>query len=162
MKKKSTKKKTFWTSDNILKLVFYILLVIVVILGIIVFIESKKENKKELANIVVPVQTKGTQSTITINADNLSKDYIIKVTNYRNNKINSKKLQYDVNVINNTSTNIKVTKNSSSNNLMVDNKNTIVKGENLKSTIKEDVYYHISLDDDNVKNKETIVVRITS
>lgn len=115
------------------------------------------------ANIVIPVFEKDSSSSVTINADNLSSDYIIKVTNYRSDSVNSTKLNYSVNVLNGTSSSIKVLKNNSKDNLMVDNKNTIIEGESLKKNTKENVYYYIRIDDfSKVKKDEKIVVRIDS
>ena len=93
----------------------------------------------------------------------MSSDYIIKVTNYRSDSINKTKLNYSVNVLNGTSSSIKVLKNNSKDNLMVDNKNTIIENESLRKDIKENVYYYIRISDySKVKKDEKIVVRIDS
>lgn len=174
VKKKSTRgrkrkkvekkeKRSIFNLDNLLKLVFFILLILVIVLGVMVYKKDNEMSGKVTANIVIPVFEEGSSSSVTINADNLSSDYIIKVTNYRGDSINSSELKYSVNVLNSTSSSIQVLKNKSQDNLMVDNKNTIIEGETLKKDTKENVYYYIRINDySKVKKDEKIVVRIDS
>ncbi len=160
---KKDKKKSIFNLDNLLKLVFFILLILVIVLGVMVYKKDNEMSGKVTANIVIPVFEEGSSSSVTINADNLSSDYIIKVTNYRGDSINSSELKYSVNVLNSTSSSIQVFKNKSQDNLMVDNKNTIIEGESLKKDTKENVYYYIRINDySKVKKDEKIVVRIDS
>ena len=161
--KKDNKKKNLFTLDILLKLIFFVLLIVVIVLGVMVVKKNNESGSKVQANIVIPVFEKGSSSSVTINADNLSSDYIIKVTNYRSDSINKTKLNYSVNVLNGTSSSIKVLKNNSKDNLMVDNKNTIIENESLRKDIKENVYYYIRISDySKVKKDEKIVVRIDS
>lgn len=163
VEKKDNKKKNLFTLDNLLKLIFFVLLIVVIVLGVMVVKKNNESGSKVQANIVIPVFEKGSSSSVTINADNLSSDYIIKVTNYRSDSINKTKLNYSVNVLNGTSSSIKVLKNNSKDNLMVDNKNTIIENESLRKDIKENVYYYIRISDySKVKKDEKIVVRIDS
>lgn len=163
VEKKDNKKKNLFTLDNLLKLIFFVLLIVVIVLGVMVVKKDNESGSKVQANIVIPVFEKGSSSSVTINADNLSSDYIIKVTNYRSDSINKTKLNYSVNVLNGTSSSIKVLKNNSKDNLMVDNKNTIIENESLRKDIKENVYYYIRISDySKVKKDEKIVVRIDS
>lgn len=156
-------KRSIFNLDNLLKLVFFILLILVIVLGVMVYKKDNEMSGKVTANIVIPVFEEGSSSSVTINADNLSSDYIIKVTNYRGDSINSSELKYSVNVLNSTSSSIQVLKNNSHDNLMVDNKNTIIEGESLKKDTKENVYYYIRINDySKVKKDEKIVVRIDS
>lgn len=163
VEKKDNKKKNLFSVDNLLKLIFFVLLIVVIVLGVMVVKKDNESGSKVQANIVIPVFEKGSSSSVTINADNLSSDYIIKVTNYRSDSINKTKLNYSVNVLNGTSSSIKVLKNNSKDNLMVDNKNTIIENESLRKDIKENVYYYIRISDySKVKKDEKIVVRIDS
>ena len=163
VEKKDNKKKNLFSVDNLLKLIFFVLLIVVIVLGVMVVKKNNESGSKVQANIVIPVFEKGSSSSVTINADNLSSDYIIKVTNYRSDSINKTKLNYSVNVLNGTSSSIKVLKNNSKDNLMVDNKNTIIENESLRKDIKENVYYYIRISDySKVKKDEKIVVRIDS
>ena len=125
--------------------------------------KSRQTKKNKTANIVVPIYETSSQSSVTINADNLEKEYVIKITNYKNNEINKTDMNYNLNIINNTSSNIIVTKNNSSTNLITNQKKTIVKDEKLESNTKDDIYYHISVTDKSkIKNKENIIVQIES
>ena len=56
-----------------------------------------------------------------------------------------------------------VKKGKNGKNLMKDSKSTIISGEKLKKSVKENVYYYISVDNINkVKSKEKILFKIVS
>ncbi len=163
VKKENTKKES--NKVNILlQAIFFILLIVVVVLGILVVKKDNENKNKVVANIVVPVFEKDNQSSITINAETLTSDYIVKVTNYKSiDNINKEEFTYDVSVQNDTSANVIVKKGKNGKNLMKDPKSTIISGEKLKKSVKEDVYYYISVDDINkVKSKEKILFKIVS
>ena len=159
---RNTKKKVL-TTENILKFIFGLLLFVVIVLGIVVVKKSKEEKKIKNANIVIPIIEANQQSVVQINAENLEDKYIIRVSNYKDNKINKDVLEYSVNIINNTSSDVIVTKNDNNKNLMIDKNNTIIQKEQLKSNVKEDVFYYISVKNKNsIKNKENIIVKVES
>ncbi len=159
---RNTKKKVL-TTENILKFIFGLLLFVVIVLGIVVVKKSKEEKKIKNANIVIPIIEATQQSIVQINAENLEDKYIIRVSNYKDNKINKDVLEYSVNIINNTSSDVIVTKNDNNKNLMIDKNNTIIQKEQLKSNVKEDVFYYISVKNKNsIKNKENIIVKVES
>lgn len=159
---RNTKKKIL-TTENILKFIFGLLLFVVIVLGIVVVKKSKEEKKIKNANIVIPIIEATQQSIVQINAENLEDKYIIRVSNYKDNKINKDVLEYSVNIINNTSSDVIVTKNDNNKNLMIDKNNTIIQKEQLKSNVKEDVFYYISVKNKNsIKNKENIIVKVES
>lgn len=163
IKKENTKKES--NKVNILlQAIFFILLIVVVVLGILVVKKDNENKNKVVANIVVPVFEKDNQSSITINADALTSDYIVKVTNYKSiDNVNKEEFTYDVSIQNNTSANVIVKKGKNGKNLMKDSKNTIISGEKLKKSVKENVYYYISVDNINkVKSKEKILFKIVS
>lgn len=163
VKKENTKKES--NKVNILlQAIFFILLIVVVVLGILVVKKDNENKNKVVANIVVPVFEKDNQSSITINAETLTSDYIVKVTNYKSiDNINKEEFTYDVSVQNDTSANVIIKKGKNGKNLMKDSKSTIISGEKLKKSVKEDVYYYISVDDINkVKSKEKILFKIVS
>ena len=162
IKKENIKKENIKKESNkvniLLQAIFFILLIIVVV-------KKDNENKnKVVANIVVPVFEKDNQSSITINADALTSDYIVKVTNYKSiDNVNKEEFTYDVSIQNNTSANVIVKKGKNGKNLMKDSKSTIISGEKLKKSVKENVYYYISVDNINkVKSKEKILFKILS
>ena len=141
---RNTKKKVL-TTENILKFIFGLLLFVVIVLGIVVVKKSKEEKKIKNANIVIPIIEATQQSIVQINAENLEDKYIIRVSNYKDNKINKDVLEYSVNIINNTSSDVIVTKNDNNKNLMIDKNNTIIQKEQLKSNVKEDVFIILAL-----------------
>lgn len=162
--KKENIKKESDKVNILLQAIFFILLLVVVVLGILVVKKNNENKNKVVANIVVPVFEKDNQSSITINADALTSDYIVKVTNYKSiDNVNKEEFTYDVSIQNNTSTNVIVKKGKNGKNLMNDSKSTIISGEKLKKSVKENVYYYISVDDINkVKSKEKILFKIVS
>lgn len=168
IKKENIKKENIKKESNkvniLLQAIFFILLIVVVVLGILVVKKDNENKNKVVANIVVPVFEKDNQSSITINADALTSDYIVKVTNYKSiDNVNKEEFTYDVSIQNNTSANVVVKKGKNGKNLMKDSKSTIISGEKLKKSVKENVYYYISVDDINkVKSKEKILFKIVS
>ena len=167
-RKRAIKKENIKKESNkvniLLQAIFFILLLVVVVLGILVVKKNNENKNKVVANIVVPVFEKDNQSSITINADALTSDYIVKVTNYKSiDNVNKEEFTYDVSIQNNTSANVIVKKGKDGKNLMKDSKSTIISGEKLKKSVKENVYYYISVDDINkVKSKEKILFKILS
>ena len=168
IKKENIKKENIKKESNkvniLLQAIFFILLIVVVVLGILVVKKDNENKNKVVANIVVPVFEKDNQSSITINADALTSDYIVKVTNYKSiDNVNKEEFTYDVSIQNNTSANVIVKKGKNGKNLMNDSKSTIISGEKLKKSVKENVYYYISVDNINkVKSKEKILFKIVS
>ena len=168
IKKENIKKENIKKESNkvniLLQAIFFILLIVVVVLGILVVKKDNENKNKVVANIVVPVFEKDNQSSITINADALTSDYIVKVTNYKSiDNVNNEEFTYDVSIQNNTSANVIVKKGKNGKNLMKDSKSTIISGEKLKKSVKENVYYYISVDNINkVKSKEKILFKIVS
>lgn len=162
--KKENIKKESNKVNILLQAIFFILLLVVVVLGILVVKKDNENKNKVVANIVVPVFEKDNQSSITINADALTSDYIVKVTNYKSiDNVNKEEFTYDVSIQNNTSANVIVKKGKNGKNLMKDSKSTIISGEKLKKSVKENVYYYISVDNINkVKSKEKILFKIVS
>lgn len=167
-RKRTIKKENIKKESNkvniLLQAIFFILLIVVVVLGILVVKKDNENKNKVVANIVVPVFEKDNQSSITINAEALTSDYIVKVTNYKSiDNVNKEEFTYNVSIQNNTSANIIVKKGKNGKNLMKDSKSTIISGEKLKKSVKENVYYYISVDDINkVKSKEKILFKIVS
>ena len=167
-RKRTIKKENIKKESNkvniLLQAIFFILLIVVVVLGILVVKKDNENKNKVVANIVVPVFEKDNQSSITINAEALTSDYIVKVTNYKSiDNVNKEEFTYNVSIQNNTSANIIVKKGKNGKNLMKDSKSTIISGEKLKKSVKENIYYYISVDDINkVKSKEKILFKIVS
>lgn len=163
-KKSSLVKKYVINKDNYLYYIFFILLLIVVVLGIDVYITSKKVDKNK-GNIIVPVLKKGSSNVMTINLYNLASegDYAIKIANYRGDTINKESIGYNIVVDNDSSAKIKITKDSSGDNLMIDQLSTKIEGDLLKKNKKDyDIYHFSVIDDEGIKKDDQIVVKISS
>ena len=162
--KKVQEKENFFTSVKFLKIVFFILLIVVLVLGVMVYKAYLKDKKETHADIVIPVMKSGDEFAFNINAYELSKsnEYVFKITNYTNKKINSKKTSYRINIMNNTDSVISVTKNSSERNLMEKQKSTIVK-EVIESSKERDIFFHVKVKSSGKLSKnDLIAVRIES
>jgi hypothetical protein len=165
--KKAKGKKKLFTSDNILKVVFALLVILVIVLSVLVVNKNKNTKEEETANISVPIYETGTNNTISVNLKSLNevsgKEYILKVTNYKDNKLNSDKISYTITITNNTETKISVTKNSDTKNLMVDNSESVIEASMLSNTEKEAVYYHIKITKAiDLEENDTIDIKIAS
>ena len=165
-KKINTKKKVskkIINKDNYLYYVFFVLLIIVIILGILVY--KAKNNTIEKSNMLIPVYEKGQTNELDVNMYELanSKEYSIKIANYKNDKVNEEELEYSITVVNESDAYIKITKDKDTKNLMVDQDSTIIEGMKLGNKEKEYSIYHFSvIDKSKVKKDEKIHIKIVS
>ena len=165
-KKTNTKKKIskkIINKDNYLYYVFFVLLIIVIILGILVY--KAKNNTIEKSNMLIPVYEKGQTNELDVNMYELanSKEYSIKIANYKNDKVNEEELEYSITVVNESDAYIKITKDKDTKNLMVDQDSTIIEGMKLGNKEKEYSIYHFSvIDKSKVKKDEKIHIKIVS
>jgi hypothetical protein len=147
--KKSFKKENIFTQDNILKFIFYFLIVLVIVLFILVLRKESTKDSDVTANIVVPIYAEDTHNTVSVNLKALAnladKEYILKVTNYKNSTINTKEISYTITVLNDTDSTIEVYKDNGTRNLMSDEESSLVDANKLKIGEKQEVYYHIKL-----------------
>lgn len=144
--------------------VFSILIVCVAILGGMVFVKGK-EYKKNKSDIVVPILEDGTRSALNIDLKQLKKtgEYRVKITNYRGDKINESSMDYSITIRNVTSTDVKVTKDDSKDNLIVDKEATIIEGVGFGSSSKEEDVYHFTINDDSeIENDALISLEIVA
>lgn len=165
-KKINTKKKVskkIINKDNYLYYVFFVLLIIVIVLGILVY--KAKNNTIEKSNMLIPVYEKGQTNELDVNMYELanSKEYSIKIANYKNDKVNEEELEYSITVVNESDAYIKITKDKDTKNLMVDQDSTIIEGMKLGNKEKEYSIYHFSvIDKSKVKKDEKIHIKIVS
>ena len=160
---KTKNKENKSSSDKLLLIIFILLLIVVLVLGI--FVAKEKINNIENADISVPVYKEGQREVIIINVKELSKkeSYIIKIRNYMNNKINSERLYYSLEVENNTKTKIKVTKNNSKKDLMKNQSSTTIDGKKLKNDEEEEIFYKIEITEiSKIKDDDVITVVVQS
>lgn len=161
--KKKTIKQIIFNKENYLIYAFIALIIIVIILSILVYQASNK--KPDKANLSIPVYQEGLSEEFDINLKKLShkKYYSVKVRNDRNGKVNDKELPYEIIVVNNTKSKIKITKDEDDNNLMIDQKSTKIEGVKLKANEKdEDIYYFSVTDKEKIKEDDKIYVEIRS
>lgn len=160
----SNKIKKIVSSYAFLYSVFSILIVCVAVLAGMVFVKGK-EYKKNKSDIVVPILEDGTRSALNIDLKQLKKtgEYRVKITNYRGDKINNSSMDYSITVRNVTSTDVKVTKDDSKDNLIVDKEATIIEGVGFGSTSKEEDVYHFTINDDSeIENDALISLEIVA
>jgi len=144
-KVKTKNKKKVMLTDYLLLGLFIVLLVLVVVLFGMVFKKEKEQKNKIKADLVIPVFEKGNSSGFTINVASLIKDndYILKVTNTKNKKINSEELVYKITVENKSTAKIEVTKNDGVENLITNQEKTVLENQKLVKDKEHSVYYHI-------------------
>lgn len=163
--KTKDKKKSIFTTENILAAVFGILLIVVIVLGVMVFNKSRENKDKVNANLVVPIFEVNAEENVSLNTLALAEEdeYVLKITNYKDDKVISEKVNYSITVENDSKAIVKVTKNKDTEDLMKNQKSTVIENQELKSNTKEDVYYHISITEKNKIDKDDKVnIKIAS
>lgn len=163
--KTKNKKKSIFTTENILAAVFGILLIVVIVLGVMVFNKSRENKDKVNANLVVPIFEVNAEENVSLNTLALANEdeYVLKITNYKDDKVIAEKVNYSITVENDSKAIVKVTKNKDTEDLMKNQKSTVIENQELKSNAKEDVYYHISITEKNKIDKDDKVnIKIAS
>ena len=161
-KKTKRKKISFINKDNYLYYLFFILLIVVIVLCFLVY-KARDKYQKTKGNMVVHVGEKHDSSFLSLNVRELSKEkmYSLKITNYTLNKINKDKVDYSVTIENNSKARLKVWKDMDLNNLMIDQKSTVIRDVGFGNTKKEYHIYHFKiLDKNKVKKNDKINIKI--
>lgn len=164
-KSKKTQKKFELSSEKVLLFVFIVLLILVIFLAIDVVKKKNEKDNQSTANLVIPVLKVDGEQNLSLNVSNLVKedDYILKVTNYRNDKVNEEEIPYTVTVVNNSSSEIEVTKDNSDYNYMIDQEAVIIEEQKLRGGKKQDTYYHVRVTNaKDVKDTDKINIKIES
>ena len=169
MKKKNKKKKfsfkEFINSTKTLTTIFILLLVLVIFLIVLCVNKSKEADNNKFANMIIPVYELNTDYDFTINAKILSEtdEYVFKIVNYKKEELNKESIPYQIEIVNDTNSIIKVTKDDSKKDLMVDQKQTIIEGKKLSNKEKENIYYHVKITEYNdLTSKDLISIKITN
>lgn len=163
--KKKNQKKNILQSTKTLTILFIGLLALVIFLLVLCIIKNNEANNNQYANMVIPVYELNTDYDFSINAKILSEvdEYVFKVTNYKENKINKEKIPYKVEIKNETDSIITITKDSSKKNLMKDQKSTILDEITLGTKEKENIYYHIKVTKKgSLKKDDLIYIKISN
>ena len=163
LKRKQEKKSM--VTYVLLWIVFVFLLGLVVGLGVLIYQKKKTQDVQPVANISIPILKTDSRFSFNINAFNLasSDEYVFRVSNYKGDKL-VENLTYNITIKNPTDSIIKLTKDGSKKDLMIDQANTILDNQKFLSSTKEDVYYHVSIiiKGEKVTEKDLISVIITS
>lgn len=155
-------------TEKILSIVFIIMLLLVIVLLCIAINKKKELAKKQNADIVIPVLEKSTNNTVNIDISNLKekglKDYSFRITNYKEKTMNKAVTAYNISFdTNENDVTLKLYKNGSEEDLFKDKTSYEIKSLSLKSKEKqEDVYTVIIKANKEIKNKQSIKVKITS
>ena len=154
----SSKVKKVVSSYAFLYSAFSVLLISVAILGGMVYVKGK-EVKKNRSNIVIPILEDGNRSSLNIDLAELREvgEYVIKVTNYRGDKVNADEFDYSITVRNESLADIKVTKDDGKDNLIVDKEATIIEGVGFGNSKKEEDIYHITVSDKTKIKKKSVI-----
>ncbi len=158
-----TRFRRFVASYRFLYTAFGVLLVLVVLLGIMVYVKGE-EAKEKNSNIVFSILDENTRNSLSVDLASLvGKEYTLKVTNYRKNKINPNGAQYRLILTNDSDASIEVVKDDEAENLMTDSKKSVIEGEKFSKTEKENVIYTIRVkDSDKVKKGDSLEIEIQS
>ena len=166
-KKKNSKKNNFMefiSSYRFLYSALAVLFIVVLVLSIMVLVKGR-EYKDNHANLVFPILEEKVHNSMNIDLNELKKkkQYIIKVTNYRGSSVNQNELSYSLTIQNSTDVSIEIVKGNDTNNLMTDQKTSVIEGITLKAREKqEDIYSIRILDDTQLKKKDKITIEIDS
>jgi hypothetical protein len=119
VQKKTNKKKKI-DSLIILKTIFYLLIVLVIFLSVLTVVKKNEHKNDVSANIVIPIVDKEDEAPFSVNLRALSeaKEYVFKVTNYQDNKINNTDINYYIDVLNETDSKVTITKYGSDEDLL--------------------------------------------
>ena len=164
-KVKVEKKKKIFTKDNLLLAIFIFLVFLVVFLGVKVAQKYNKEKDIIKANITIPLMKKDDKAVVEIDLNELSKqdEYVFKITNYRNEELITENIPYKITVLNETDTTIELKRDKINNNLITNQKETVIDSLRLYKDKKEEIYFHVRiLKKGNIKPKEVVKIIVES
>ncbi len=164
-KTKAKPKKT--EAEKILLISFIALLIIVIILAFVAVNKKKEYDKKQSADIVIPIIEKGVNSTFNVDISNLKEDalksYSFRITNYKEKKINSKKIDYKISI--NTLENdveLKLYKNKNDKNLLANLEEYEITANLPKEKKQETVYTIIIKANKKIEKNKSIEIKLAS
>ena len=159
----STKTKSFISSYAFLYTTFGLLFVIVIVLGIMVYIKSG-EPAEHKGDIVFSIMEKDTNNYLDMELSSLvGKEYVLKVTNFRKNKLNKDGATYKITVTNGSEAEIEILKNDSGKNLMTNQEQTVIEGEKLSTKDRESIAYYFRIkNEDKVKKGDVMRIEVAS
>lgn len=170
MKKNSKKKNKFNfkkidKQDKALLGTIGLLIILVVILTLVALnLKNNEQNQK--ANIVIPVLEEQTKNEISVDLSDMTKgetkEYIFKVSNYKQGTVNSKNVEYDIIITSSESATIELYKDDSKDNLLKNNVLTIENNILEKGKKIEDEYHLIIKATNEPSETDKITLQINS
>lgn len=154
------------TTELLLVTIFLALLVFTIILGFKAYNLGKERKKEVQANIVVPVLSKSTNNELSIDVGNMAakeeKEYIFKISNERNGKINQEEIIYSIQFNKDDNIALEVFKNSNDKNLLT-NSELKIKDNKLKSQEKQEDTYTVKIKTiAKTKSKQLVTIKVAS
>lgn len=163
MKKQTNKQKT--TTEKILMLIFIVMIIIVIVLAVIA-INLKNKAEKEKTNITIPIIETNSQSEISVDISEMkkgdTKEYIFKITNYKDKEIIDKKISYNIDITPSDKVSLKLYKNDIKSNIITDSDMLVENNELLKNEKNEDEYRMIIDVIETPEETDNITIKITS
>lgn len=162
--KKNTKKQTI-NQEKVLAITFVLLAILVIILLIVALKQKNERKARNESHITVPVLEENTTSNISINLKEFKEEntneYVFIVSNYRQDKINKKELEYDINITNSDNIDIKLYKNDDTTNIL-DEDLEVEDNILVKNKKQEDIYKLVITKNDKIKDSSVINIEIDS
>lgn len=154
-------------NEKILLISFIALLILVIILALVAVNKKKEYDKKQNADIIMPIIEKGVNNTFNVDISNLKekglKSYSFKITNYKDKKVNSKQIEYKLSI--NTLENdveLKLYKNKDDKNLLADIEKYEITDKLIKDKKQEDVYTIIIKANKAIAKNKIIEIKVVS
>ena len=159
--------KEFFQSTPFLLSVFIGLIILIVILGVCIYKNEKKKEEEFDAHITIPVLKVSSNFEFGVDAsllvDEKNREYIFKITNYRNEDKAKEEIPYQVVIENTTNSIITLTKGDSTDNLIQEQEETVLEEVMPFSEENEEVYYHLRIDSfEDLKMDDFIQIKIIS
>lgn len=162
--KKNTKKQTI-NQEKVLAIAFVLLAILVIILLIVALKQKNERKARNESHITVPVLEENTTSNISINLKEFKEEntneYVFIVSNYRQDKINKKELEYVINITNSDNIDIKLYKNDDTTNIL-DEDLEVEDNILVKNKKQEDIYKLVITKNDKIKDSSVINIEIDS
>lgn len=162
--KKNTKKQSI-NQEKVLAMIFVALAILVIILLIVALKQKNERKARNESHITVPVLEENTTSNISINLKEFKEEntneYVFIVSNYRQDKINKKELEYDINITNSDNIDIKLYKNDDTTNIL-DEDLEVEDNILVKNKKQEDIYKLVITKNDKIKDSSVINIEIDS
>ena len=159
----SNKFKEFISSYRFLYTTFGILFALVILLAIMVYTHERDYNGNS-SNIVFSIMEENTHNSINIDLESLVGNvYALKVTNHRSGKISEKSIDYTITVVNDSAVELEVLADNQGDNLITDQKQTIIQGDGFGTAMEEEViYYFRVVNSDMIKDGDSIQIIVAS